>query len=209
MVYDHWDDITEFGSNAAGWVGDRFEDAGDVIDSATDWAGDRLSDAGAPRPRRPDDRVTEQDFGYAHLVEDVVLLEEVSRDGFHRFALTRDSGLLDAAVAAAVHPDAGAPSASRSWLSTSAATASWTPTSCGCSQTSSRPGPPSVLVSPTSCVPKPTTWPRALPPASPRSHGGCEREGRASSRVTRVTRNLHLGVAKFIGPPPWRGALER
>lgn len=51
--------------------------------------------------------VTEQDFWYAHLVEDVVLLEEVSRDGFHRFALTRDSGLLEAAVAAAVHPDAG------------------------------------------------------------------------------------------------------
>lgn len=46
LVYDHWDDITEFGSNAAGWVGDRFEDAGDAIDSATDWAGDRLSDAG-------------------------------------------------------------------------------------------------------------------------------------------------------------------
>lgn len=50
---------------------------------------------------------TDQDFWYAHLVEDVVLLEEVSRDGFHRFALARDTGLLDAAVAAAVHPDAG------------------------------------------------------------------------------------------------------
>lgn len=50
---------------------------------------------------------TNQDFWYAHLVEDVVLLEEVSRDGFHRFALARDTGLVDAAVAAAVHPDAG------------------------------------------------------------------------------------------------------
>ena len=28
-----------------------------------------------------------QDFWYAHLVDDVVLLEEVSRDGMHRFAL--------------------------------------------------------------------------------------------------------------------------
>lgn len=51
--------------------------------------------------------VADQDFWYAHVVEDVVLLEEVSRDGFHRFALTRASGLVEAVVAAAVHPDAG------------------------------------------------------------------------------------------------------
>ena len=51
---------------------------------------------------------TDQDFWYAHVVEDVVLLEEVSRDGMHRFASARDTALVDAgAVAAAVHPDAG------------------------------------------------------------------------------------------------------
>lgn len=50
---------------------------------------------------------TGQDFWYAHVVEDVALLEEVSSDGLHRFALARDTALVDAAVAAAVHPDAG------------------------------------------------------------------------------------------------------
>ena len=48
-----------------------------------------------------------QDFWYAHLVDDVVLLEEVSRDGMHRFALAEDAALPALAVGAAVHPDAG------------------------------------------------------------------------------------------------------
>lgn len=45
-VYDHWDDISEFGDRAAGWVGDRWDDTTAAVDSATDWAGDRLADAG-------------------------------------------------------------------------------------------------------------------------------------------------------------------
>lgn len=48
-----------------------------------------------------------QDYWYAHLVDDVVLLEEVSRDGLHRFALADAEGLAGLAVAAAVIPDAG------------------------------------------------------------------------------------------------------
>lgn len=48
-----------------------------------------------------------QDYWYAHLVDDVVLLEEVSRDGYHRFALADASRLEELAVAAAVLPDAG------------------------------------------------------------------------------------------------------
>ena len=48
-----------------------------------------------------------QDYWYAHLVDDVVLLEEVSRDGMHRFALARAAQVGDLAAAAAVHPDAG------------------------------------------------------------------------------------------------------
>ena len=48
-----------------------------------------------------------QDYWYAHLVDDVVLLEEVSRDGLHRFALARAAQLGDIAAAAVVHPDAG------------------------------------------------------------------------------------------------------
>lgn len=48
-----------------------------------------------------------QDFWYAHLVDDVILLEEVSRDGYHRFALARADRVEALAVAAAVHPDAG------------------------------------------------------------------------------------------------------
>jgi hypothetical protein len=48
-----------------------------------------------------------QDFWYAHLVDDVVLVEEVSRDGMHRFALARDAALEALAIGAAVHPDAG------------------------------------------------------------------------------------------------------
>lgn len=48
-----------------------------------------------------------QDFWYAQLVDDVVLLEEVSRDGMHRFALAEGAALEDLAVGAAVHPEAG------------------------------------------------------------------------------------------------------
>ena len=48
-----------------------------------------------------------QDYWYAHLVDDVVLLEEVSRDGMHRFALAHAAQVGDLAAAAAVHPDAG------------------------------------------------------------------------------------------------------
>ena len=48
-----------------------------------------------------------QDFWYAHLVDDVVLLEEVSRDGMHRFALAEEAALAELAVGAAVHPSAG------------------------------------------------------------------------------------------------------
>ncbi len=50
---------------------------------------------------------TTQDFWYAHLVQDVVLIEEVSKDGLHRFALQRGEDLVDAVLAAAVHPDSG------------------------------------------------------------------------------------------------------
>lgn len=45
-VYDHWDDITEFGGKALDWTGDRLSDLGDAASTATDWAGDRLADAG-------------------------------------------------------------------------------------------------------------------------------------------------------------------
>lgn len=45
-VYDHWDDITEFGQSAVDWAGDRWSDTTDALDSATQWAGDRLEDAG-------------------------------------------------------------------------------------------------------------------------------------------------------------------
>lgn len=48
-----------------------------------------------------------QDYWYAHLVDDVVLLEEVSRDGLHRFALAGVDRLDALVTAAAVHPDAG------------------------------------------------------------------------------------------------------
>ena len=49
-----------------------------------------------------------QDFWYAHVVEDVVLLEQVSSDGLHRFALLEAEELTRAVLGAAVHPDAGA-----------------------------------------------------------------------------------------------------
>lgn len=47
-----------------------------------------------------------QDFWYAHLVRDVVLLEEVSRDGFHRFALAAAGALDDLVTGAVLHPEA-------------------------------------------------------------------------------------------------------
>ena len=48
-----------------------------------------------------------QDYVYVHVVEDVLLIEEVSSDGHHRFAL-RDADNLGATVlAATVHPEAG------------------------------------------------------------------------------------------------------
>jgi hypothetical protein len=48
-----------------------------------------------------------QDFWYAHLVDDVVLLEEVGSDGLHRFALARAEQLPELAAGAAVHADCG------------------------------------------------------------------------------------------------------
>jgi hypothetical protein len=47
-----------------------------------------------------------QDFWYAHLVREVVLLEEVGPDGLHRFALARAEDLGDLLVAAAITPGA-------------------------------------------------------------------------------------------------------
>jgi hypothetical protein len=51
--------------------------------------------------------VAAQDFWYAHVVDDVVLLEEVSGDGLHRFAVAAAVDLPALAAAASVHPDAG------------------------------------------------------------------------------------------------------
>jgi hypothetical protein len=63
FVYDHWDDITEFGgraldwghdlvtdpgrtlSEAADWGSERLEDAGEALDDAADWAGGKISGA--------------------------------------------------------------------------------------------------------------------------------------------------------------------
>lgn len=49
---------------------------------------------------------TGQDYWYAHVVEEIVLLEEVGSDGLHRFALAHARDLADHLVNAAVHPDA-------------------------------------------------------------------------------------------------------
>lgn len=49
---------------------------------------------------------TGQDFWYAHVVEEIVLLEEVGTDGLHRFALAHARDLPDLLVGAAVHPEA-------------------------------------------------------------------------------------------------------
>lgn len=51
--------------------------------------------------------VTGQDFWYAHVVEDVVLLEEVSGNGLHRFALAEGEDLVDLVLGAVVHGEAG------------------------------------------------------------------------------------------------------
>ncbi|WP_454049478.1 hypothetical protein [Cellulomonas sp. Marseille-Q8402] len=48
-----------------------------------------------------------QDFWYAHVVGEVVLLEQVSEDGFHRFALAATEDLGDLLVGAAVHAETG------------------------------------------------------------------------------------------------------
>ena len=45
-VYDNWDSIEQFGSDAVNWTGDRISDAAGAVNDAKDWAGDRLSDAG-------------------------------------------------------------------------------------------------------------------------------------------------------------------
>lgn len=47
-----------------------------------------------------------QDFWYAHVVREVVLLEEVGPDGLHRFALARAADLPELLVAAAIAPGA-------------------------------------------------------------------------------------------------------
>jgi hypothetical protein len=49
---------------------------------------------------------TDQDFWYAHVVEEVVLLEEVGADGLHRFGLGHARDLPELLSAAVVHPDA-------------------------------------------------------------------------------------------------------
>lgn len=61
---------------------------------------------------------TGQDFWYAHVVDDVVLLEEVSRDGFHRFALARGKDLPGTVVKAAIDPEAGDASGAPQLVST-------------------------------------------------------------------------------------------
>lgn len=51
--------------------------------------------------------VAGQDYWYAHVVDDVVLLEQVGEDGLHRFALARTADLPALLVGAAVHPECG------------------------------------------------------------------------------------------------------
>jgi hypothetical protein len=46
-----------------------------------------------------------QDFWYAHVVRDVVLVEQVSTDGRHRFALAAAGTLGDLLLDAVVHPE--------------------------------------------------------------------------------------------------------
>ncbi len=51
--------------------------------------------------------VATQDYWYAHVVDDVVVLEQVGSDGMHRFALAPTADLPDLVVGAAVHPGCG------------------------------------------------------------------------------------------------------
>lgn len=51
--------------------------------------------------------VVHQDFWYAHVVQEVALLEEVGADGMHRFALAPVDDLPALVVAAALHPECG------------------------------------------------------------------------------------------------------
>lgn len=48
-----------------------------------------------------------RDFWYAHVVDDACLVEQVSSDGIHRFALLGAAKLPEALVDAVVHPDTG------------------------------------------------------------------------------------------------------
>lgn len=60
------------------------------------------------------------DHWYAHLVEDVVLLEQVGDDGVHRFALAAADALGDLVAGAVLHPEArgsaASPDAGTDWL---------------------------------------------------------------------------------------------
>jgi hypothetical protein len=47
-----------------------------------------------------------QDYWYAYVIDDMVLVKEVTPAGLHRFGLARDDRLLELVVASAVHPDA-------------------------------------------------------------------------------------------------------
>lgn len=49
---------------------------------------------------------TQQDYVYLYPVEDVVLVEVVSSDGFHEFSLLRHEHLVPTVLAAAIHADA-------------------------------------------------------------------------------------------------------
>ncbi|WP_134738171.1 hypothetical protein [Nocardioides sp. 503] len=49
---------------------------------------------------------TGQDFWYAHLVEEIALLEEVGTDGLHRFALGHTAALAELLAGATLHPEA-------------------------------------------------------------------------------------------------------
>lgn len=48
---------------------------------------------------------TDQDFWYAHVAEDVVLVERVSTDGLHRFGLAPAAVLGDLLLDASTHPE--------------------------------------------------------------------------------------------------------
>jgi hypothetical protein len=49
---------------------------------------------------------TGQDFWYAHLVDEIALLEEVGTDGLHRFALGHTAALDELLAGATLHPEA-------------------------------------------------------------------------------------------------------